>query len=387
MKISAVTTWPPYREGIAIYSEKLYTEVAAYVHVDIIANQIHSDQYGKTTNITLYRIWTRNSPFYLFQILSKLVESKIDVVHLQHGWFLYGKAFTVMLFPILILLLRLAQKKVVVTMHTIIARNAQLSKKRIVNAVLNVMVLTITRILSTFTCKMIVHNKLMKSVLKEAYHCKNDKITVIPHGIDKAKRGKRSQFTSQDGNNNPPNVLSLGFIRENKELTPLLKAFRKINLHYPDARLIIAGGTHPHDDEKYLGRVKTTIADMKLESVVLLNFVKEELLNYILDEADIVVLLSRELDLIETSGTLARVADFEKPLICSRVPKFQSELVDGYDCVMVNTGNFVDIYEALERLIREVELRECLASNLKKRFTGRYWDCVAKRHVELYRSL
>ena len=58
------------------------------------------------------------------QIFSTLIREKPAVVHFQHEFFLYGGISSALLFPLLILLTRLAGIKVIVTMHGVVPRLA-----------------------------------------------------------------------------------------------------------------------------------------------------------------------------------------------------------------------------------------------------------------------
>ncbi len=394
MKISAVTTWPPYHEGIALYSLKLYSEIARSnpFEVEVIANRMgaaasEAADAEDSSTISYQRSWTRG-PLAPLQILNMALKSKANVFHFQHGWFLFGKSLTVALIPILLLLLRLSRRPVIVTMHTVIRRNSRFSRNEALNIAVNTAVFAATKCLVTFASKVVVHSRLMKRVLENDYNCKKTKVTVIPHGVDKAERSNSSRHDQRGKEAEATlNILSLGFIRESKGLTLLLRAFKELHLNHPNARLTIVGSRHPHDEENYYGKLRSLVAKLRLEDETLfLHFIEEGLLNRILDETDIVVLLSLEKDLVESSGALARLADFEKPVICTRVPKFRSELTDGYDCIMADVETPTEICEAMEELIEDGETRRRIARALKRNVGNRYWNDVARLHVKLYKS-
>ena len=113
----------------------------------------------------------------------------------------------------------------------------------------------------------------------------------------------------------------------------------------------------------------------------------EQELDKFVSASDVVVLLSSEHFYVESSGTLARVAGFEKPIICSKVPKFQAELKDGVDCIMVKTHDPNSLSDAISMLIENKEFRNIIALNLKARFRKNYWNAIAKKHLELYEAV
>lgn len=383
-----MTTWPPYTEGLALYSAKLYSRIAKYVHVDVVANKMggkSAESHG-ALKVSVNRSWTRGSPISLLQIFNKIMQLKPNIVHIQYGWLLYGNPLTAFFLPFLVFFLRFSRRPVIVTLHTVVKRNAHLLGNPASNSVMNMTIFVITRSLVTLASRVVVHSTLMRKTLEEACNCPKNKIEVIPHGVDRAKRPIQ-RSAAFPFHNQPLNILSLGFLRESKGLETLFKAFRELYQKHPYARLIIVGSSHPHDRGDYAEKLRIMTDNLQSEGkILLLDFVEESSLDDFINDAEIIVLMSEETEFVESSGALARVADFEKPVICSRVPKFQSELVDGYDCIMVNPNNPVEISFALEVLIDDIDLRRRIALNLKKQFDDRYWDDVARRHIQLYQS-
>lgn len=394
MKICVVSTWLPYCDGIALYSAKLHKEIAKYAQVQIVANKTrdkhNSRQKTEGKNVTLHRSWARGNLFCLLQILNETLRSRANVVHIHFGWLLYGGPIFALFFPIVVLLLRLNGKHVVITLHTVIRRDARIYGNGLSNRYANILIFAITSVLVSFSSKIIVHNRLMKRTLEETYGCKKEQICIIPHGVEKAIRRTRRK-TSENASSlkgcRKTDILSFGFLRRDKGFEFLIEAFQKLQETYPNTRLILVGSPHPHDDGKYAGSIKDFIVHLKTEgNVVLKQFVPEDTLSRIVFDSDIVALMSQKEDFVESSGALARVADFEKPIICNRVPKFLSELTDGYDCLMVDPENSTQIFDAVEMLLREEILKKRIASNLKMRCRSRYWNEVAKQHMKLYRS-
>ena len=63
------------------------------------------------------------SPKYIFEILRQLRKDRPDIVHLQHEINMYGGVMTALLFPWLLLLLKIHRYKVVVTIHAAVNRD------------------------------------------------------------------------------------------------------------------------------------------------------------------------------------------------------------------------------------------------------------------------
>jgi len=224
----------------------------------------------------------------------------------------------------------------------------------------------------------------MKKALQREYASQREehKIVVIPHGVknasEKTKMSKKSKETQ---------ILSLGFIRKSKGLEYLIKAFEKVHECHPDAKLVIIGGRHVHDKADHVGRLKHLLSSNLSKCVFFTGFIDEQSLDRLIRTSDVLVLSSLKRYYIETSGALARVADYGKPIVCSRVPKFESELQDGVNCITIEPGDSTELAQALVSLTQNAQLRKKIGGNLRKRFKNRYWGDVAKQHLKLYNAI
>ena len=384
MKVCAVTTWPPHRDGIALYSAELYTQTSKLVDVEVVANIPRQQKLAESweeTAVAVSRCWKRGFryPTRIFRVAFK---TSCHVVHLQHGWLLYGGLVSALLFPVLLSLFRLSRKPCVVTMHTVIPKDAHIFANSVVNFLSRIAVLFVSRCILHFSDKVIVHNRLMKKILQTEYDAEEEKIAVIPHGVKKASN--KPEFSEKD---EQIWILSLGFLRKGKEIECLVEAFKSFLVKCPDAKLVIVGGSHAHDKTGYPQGVKRFIAPKLQKQVSFTGFVDEPSLEQLIWRSDIIVLQSTEPYYIEASGALAAVADYGKPVVCTKVPKFQSELQDGEHYLAVVPSDSTELTQALVLLMENMEFRSHLGRNLKEKFRGRHWSTVAKEHVALYRHV
>lgn len=384
LRLCAVTTWPPYREGIALYSAKLYRETARLAHVEVIANKVgaSASNIHNEDGIVVRRVWSRGSIFSPLRVIKHVVKSEADLVHVQYGWLLYGY-FSTALFPFFLLAVRLTKRPVILTMHTVIKRNAKIYNNTLLNQITGLAIFALTKLLTEFSCKVIVHNQLMKKELEENYGCKSGKVVIIPHGVVKADL----EYPSENSSSGNLTILSLGFLRQEKKLEYLIQGFCEFSKGNSNAKLLLVGDRHPHDADKYVEKIAKLVSDSELAGKVrMIDFASDEDLNQLISNSDFIILLSTKDYFIETSGTLARVADFGKPVVCTKVPKFLGELKDGHDCLMVTPGNVDELVKAMKTLADNHELKRQLASNLKIYFSKRYWTDVAKMHLSCYYS-
>jgi len=385
MKVCAVTTWPPHRDGVALYSAELYKHLAELVDVKVITNIPEKpDQDYEMNEMAVLRSWKRGSYTYPLKIFHSTLKEKPDVIHLQHGWLLYGNLISSTLFTILLLFYRLSRKPFIVTMHTAIRRNAHIYEGVLLNSLARIMIFFISRFIVKVSDKVIIHNQMVNTVLQKEYGLQEEawKMVVIPHGIKKASKKPAKSKKSRN-----KIILSIGFIRKNKGIEQLIKAFKKFIEHYPDTNLIIVGGRHAHDTTDKFDEFDKLLTPNLSKRVFFTDFIDEKSLDQLIWTSDIIVLSSLDRYYVESSGALARVADYGKPIICSRVPKFFSELRDGIDCIMTEPGNSEELIQALLLITKNVPLKKKIVENLRKKFRNRDWNAVSKQHFELYRTI
>jgi glycosyltransferase involved in cell wall biosynthesis len=386
MKVCAVTTWPPHRDGVALYSAQLFKQIAKLVDVSIAANiprrQRLSESYEEGAGEVL-RCWKRGL-LYPMRIFGSASKTKAHIVHLQHGWLLYGGFISSILFPFLLWFLRLNRKPCVVTMHTVIERNAQIYSNPLVNFLARTAALLVSKLIVRVSNRVIVHNPLMRTTLQTGYALQEEehKIVVIPHGVSRASENPR---ISEEGKG--PLVLLLGFVREGKGIEHVVKAFERFSECSPQAKLLIVGDFHPHDRAGYIESLRRLFSSNVPRNIFFTGFLDEKKLDGLIWMSDILVLPSTEGCFIETSGALARVADYGKPIVCSRVPKFEGELQDREECIMAAPGDSEEMAHAFVSILQNTQFAKHLGEKLKERFRNRSWSFVARQHFELYKSV
>jgi glycosyltransferase involved in cell wall biosynthesis len=384
LRVCAVTTWPPHRDGVALYSADLYKQMAKLVDVKIVANIPRQQTLAKSwkeTDVAVTRHWNRGFR-YPTRIFGSVFKARCHMVHLQHGWLLYGDLVSALLFPVLLSFFRLSRKPCVVTMHTVIRKDAHIFANSVANFLARMTVLSISRCILHFSDKVIVHNRLMKKVLQTEYGAKEEKIVVIPHGAKEAS--KKPELSQKD---EKTCILSLGFLRKEKGLDCLIDAFENFLEKCPEAKLVIVGGSHAHDKTDYPQGFKRFLAPKLQKRVSFTGFVDEASLQQLIWRSDIIVLQSTEPYYVEASGTLATVADYGKPVVCTKVPKFQSELQNGEHYLAVAPSDSTELTQAFALLSENKELGKRLGKNLKEKFESRRWSNVTEEHVTLYRRI
>jgi glycosyltransferase involved in cell wall biosynthesis len=368
---------------VALYSSDLYKQIAKSVDIVVVANTLTQKELSKSNkkkDDAVLRCW-RRGPWFLFDVFRTVFKTRAHAVHLQHGWLLYGGCISSIFFPVLLLFFRLSRKPCIVTIHTVIRKDAQLYKNSVVNFLARMAVLFVLKGIVQFADRMIVHNPLMIETLQKEYGTKVDKIAIIPHGVKSACNPETCQKEKEIS------IMSLGFLRKGKGIGYLIEAFEKFLETCPDAKLIIVGGSHAHDKKGQSERFRHLLTPRTQKQVLFTGFIDENRLGQLVWNSDIIVLQSTEPYYVEASGALATVADYGKPVVCSKVPKFQSELQNKEHYLAVSSSDSRELAQAFALLMKNEELRIRLGENLREEMKSRRWSTVAAEHIKLYRRL
>src|SRR3989304_4161881 len=127
MKIAMVSIYPPPNSkhsrlgGVASYTHNLVNSLPKNsVETTVFSNKLPDIESDYVENgITIKRCWNKGV-MYPFQVFLNVLNSKADVIHIQHEFFLYGNGISAGFFPLMLLLLRLLNKPIIVTIHGVI---------------------------------------------------------------------------------------------------------------------------------------------------------------------------------------------------------------------------------------------------------------------------
>ncbi|MFK7974033.1 MAG: glycosyltransferase [Rickettsiaceae bacterium] len=138
------------------------------------------------------------------------------------------------------------------------------------------------KIALSYTKNILTPSYFEKKQLQEYYHIPENKIHVIPRGVD------RNFFkpVSRDFNKNKPLIFcSVGSIKPQKNTLELVDLFSSIKNAYPESQLRIIG---PIQNQPYYKQVKDKISSLRLaESIELIGYVSPEKLSDIIADCHI----------------------------------------------------------------------------------------------------
>jgi glycosyltransferase involved in cell wall biosynthesis len=310
-------------------------------------------KYGK--NLSLFFPWCN------FSILCNVIQSfKVDVIHLhwQHPFLIDNTKFRTIIKSILficqLIIAKMVGIKVIWTVHNLVNHNKQFIELE----------LFFCDIIARLADKIIAHCNAAKIEIQTKFNVKKSgKIVVIPHGAfinfyDNTM--SRIEARSRLGlSQNDLTFLFLGLIRPYKGVLELVDSFQ--NLHFSDAKLVIAG----KDSDQQL----TACLRKKIEgdSNILLEcrYISDDEMQKYMEAADFVVFPYRD---ILTSGGIITGMAFGKAIIAPRIGCIPE--------ILNSSGGFLydpDDQEGLSNAMR----RAAEISMAKIQEMGKYNFCVA----------
>jgi glycosyltransferase involved in cell wall biosynthesis len=378
--ILMVSTYPPNRDGIASYTFRLENALRKEnVTIKIAASG---------------RDWKKNSLTYIFSIMRLAITSRTNIVHFQLSYFTFGNEYYTGLFPFLSVSLKLIGKKVVITFHDIVQRSQvkdTFLKNHTSSRFLSYKRLALnyyTKIVCSISDRIIVHSEIARKVLTQDYIVPQQRITVIPHGIDQTtflpseKRLQNKFLQPQDR----LIVTYFGLVKHGKGLEDLIKAWEKVK--GVNAQLLIIGDKHPTQKDDYYKNLTNSVRESGLESSVhFCGYVPEDILPTYFVESDAFVLPYNEWgDVIASSGALSVVAPYLKPIIVTDVPAFQ-DLKKRKAALIVKKGDIDGLASAIIKALTDVATRNSLEVNLNNWLPESSWSVVGKMTSKLYKEI
>jgi len=284
---------------------------------------------------------------------------------------------------ILMVWYRFLGKGIVLTLHNVNAR-----KRDRTDTALNRLTLGIQYRLADH---MFVHTERMKEQLIGEFAVRQERITVIPFGINNAVPNTqitRSEAREKLGLLSQEKVLLFfGNIAPYKGLEYLVRAFNDIALDLDDYKLMIAG--RPKDCDHYWNALKEEMSEDIRNNKIIIHqeYIPDEDTELYMKAADVLVLPYR---FIYQSGVLFLGYSFGMPVLASEVGSLADEIVEGETGFIFRAEDPVDLVRAIKQyfgsnLYAELEDRRSL---IKGYATARHsWNKVAQMTLEVYSSL
>jgi glycosyltransferase involved in cell wall biosynthesis len=338
--------------------------------------------FGKTPTSTFAlncskRVWS--SFFYPQQILRAIIADRINVVHIQLEMNTFGHPITILLFPSLLLGLRILHVKVILTVHAVFPRGdkERYSEPFLSSTAVSLFLICFYKFIGSFSSRIIVHSSVFRHWLIE-YGLNFDQVQVIPHGVTFCSSSRNGVEYSQG---KEKIILCFGVLSPRKGLELLIQAFQIVSKKHSDTTLILAG-----HEPRYFKGYKLILQNLtkKLgidERVRFVDTVPEQDIEALFVKAKLVVLPYTYS--ISASGPLTIALQYAKPIIAANTQFFKTELTDGLNCVLVN-NNSEDLALAIIRLIENRELCKKISRGAKELSELHSWNIIAKQSLIQY---
>jgi len=354
MRIAIISTYPPKKCGIGIYTKNLVESITKKGHsVEVISfkGYGYGDKYVQP-------LLDKNRFSSYLKAVRYIKENKFDRVLIQHEHPFYN----IFYFPLFVFLLRIAGKKVNINMHTIPPYNNIFRK--IIYVLLNTSVMI-------FASQIIVHTSLAKEKLESNTLLKK-KVSVIPIPI--AQCNAMPKLSEIDR----VNLLCFGFVHYDKGFDVACEAFAGIKR----VHLNIVGTIHSDFVKRqtpYFNRIKAY--SKKYPNIKVIDrFISEDEKKRLFRESDFVLLPYR---FIEQSAVLTDSWAYNKIPICSDIPALKNETEDGKYGVLFESENPVDFKKSVLELMIDKAKQQDILDNIAMLNKERSFDAVALRFVRV----
>ena len=355
-------------------------EVISWKHPNCVSLRSRRCSTCAATSDQMHHQYARSSVVlaYYLRLLRYTVEAKPQIFHI-----LWNNKLEIFDRTLLLIYYRLFGKRLVLTVH-----NVNIRKRDGNDGLLNRLTL---RAQYGLAHHLFVHTEQMKRELQADFGVREDKISVIPFGVNDTV--PVTSLTRADArrrlglNSSQPVLLFFGNIAPYKGLEYLVDAMKEVAAAIPHSRLIIAG--RPKGAEAYWARIERGISSPVLKEIVIpkIQYVPDEDIEVYFKAADVLVLPYVH---VFQSGVLFLGYNFGLPVIATDVGALREEIIEGQTGFMCDAHDTGALAAAIKRyFVSEVyRALESRRSAIRAFAAEQYsWSKVASITVGVYRSL
>lgn len=332
------------------YTFGLATSLAASgVALEVIGGSANEcPEFHHSANIKFFKLrgsQTREAPFldkafrivkYYLRLIAYSARARPKLFHI-----LWNNRFEFADRVLLMGFYRLLGKKVVLTAHNVNKR-----KRDRKDSALNRLTL---RIQYRLTSHIFVHTPEMKSELTADFGVREQRITVIPFGINNFVA--QTDLTAAEARErlgiraNEKAILFFGRIEPYKGLPDLAAAFRQLQSAHPDYRLIVAGRPDAQDPEWGSLAEELRRDSQSGRALVAAEFIPDHAVEAYFKAADVLVLPYRR---IYQSGVLFLAFSFGLPVLAADLGAFRDEIRPGENGFLFRPGDPLHLARTIE---------------------------------------
>ena len=362
MRVTFISTYPPTECGIATYTSYL-TEALKSKNIDTYI-VCHAGGAGSQ----VFSAFDYDDKDLAYKAFSMAVRFTPDIVHIQHEFGLFGPYYGLSAIP-LILLFRLHEIPVVVTLHTVYS-DIPPSHRVIYESII------------IHSNKIIVHEEYQRDTLTKHFgDVAKNKIAVIPHGariVEPVPNAKKKLGLPED----KKIILVIGYFRPSKNFELAIDILPHVLEKYPKAILVFAGKVRGHEHREYRNMLFNRIASSPVRDSIYLirGQLPQNVFDTILSAADVVMLPYR---ITSQSGILAHCLAFGKPVITSNTEAMRLTMQKSKSGIVCNSKS--DFIKGLVKILSDENYAKTLGKNAIKYVKEKIsWPRIAQMHIDLY---
>ncbi len=370
-KVCLLSTYPPRKCGIAVFTEDLVDAIDLYgdsVSSNVIAVNENSSSYSYDERVE-WQIRHNNEGDYI-KVAEEVNSSDIDVVNIQHEFGIFGGEWG----SHILSFLETLKKPVVTTLHTL-QPDFEPEGLRVLK-----------QILSRSNAIVVISNAAIGILAQLGISF--EKINVIPHGCPNIPFIPSDYIKPSLGLKNRTVLCTFGLISRGKGIEYAIQALPPIVAKHPEVIYLIVGETHPvvkrNEGEKYRRMLLEQVKELGLENHVLFQnrfLSKMELIRY-LQATDIYITPYPGTNQI-SSGTLINALAAGRAVVSTPYLHAKEVLNNGRG-ILCDFKNSASIADAVETLLSNQSLKMEVETKAYEYSRSFIWSRVAKKYAELF---
>jgi len=381
MNICYISTFPPEMCGIATYTRYLadaLLDLDEGISLTVLTKRGGGEEHSE--RLTIIPCFSAGDYKDILPSLKGLRPQRPHLIHIQHEFGIFPAEENFLSF---LKAVKAHGYASIITLHTVYTRDTATTAGFDVD-------------IEEYNCQIgnlvdceIVHlDKPLRSVLLRM-GVPSEKIRTIPHGTELLELLGSSQAKKRLGLPKGRLILSFGFIKKSKNQLSLIEALPLIVKDVPDAYLFIAGYSRIMDpnDISYIELCKERARELGIEDRVVFSdaFIAEQDVHIVFSAADCCCCLDNE-ESRSGSGALHLALGSGKPIIASRIPKFEEELMRHVsDEILHLPNNIQGIAKTIVRIFKDERFANQIAKSIRQYALGTSWKETAKKHLTLYK--
>jgi glycosyltransferase involved in cell wall biosynthesis len=406
MNVLVISPYPPANithaklRGAASYTKNLCERMyncTGEIRILVLANILNDSRAGSapakrqnSPNTGLLDPDDRNKPLVIRCWRERLTYPiRIFMQVLKHRKRI-GKGASAGIFPLLLVLMRIARIPTVITMHGVVGKKDVTQRflgqhfiklhRRLIKIGFHIL----NGFIERFADKVVVHEKAIKDILVSDYGIDGGMIDIIPHGIEpKKNRMEKSSSRAAVGLAKERMLLFFGYLAGYKGLDVLIESFKYLDA---DIYALYLSGEMPHNFRdnssylEYLDNLKRRAASIS-KNIVFTGFIPEDKISMYFSSCDLIIFPYPEMH--ASSGPFSLAVSYGCPFLGSKAfAEYYSippEL--SFDCDAVSLSRRID------QFFRNDTMKITAVRWLNDYREKHLWHNIAKRTLELYRQL